>query len=78
MFPDLSNALIVQQKNWTFLMPGERNYAVSFIYTAYKVYKTLCPNDDTWKDKSQTQRQGTGYEADHFSCHPNLFIGAGR
>jgi hypothetical protein len=29
-----------------------RNITASSTYTVYTVYKTLCPNDDTWKDKS--------------------------
>jgi hypothetical protein len=33
------------------------------LYTASSTYtdnKALCPNADTWKDKSQPQRQGEG------------------
>jgi hypothetical protein len=52
------NALIVQEKRWSSPTLEKRNYTASFIYTVYTVYKTLCPNGDTWKDKSQPQRQG--------------------
>jgi hypothetical protein len=37
---------------------ARKTYTASFTYTVYTVYKTLCPNDDTWKDKSQLQKQG--------------------
>jgi hypothetical protein len=33
----------------------------SVTYTVYTVYKTLCPNGNTWKDKSQPQKQGEVY-----------------
>jgi hypothetical protein len=36
----------------------KRNYTASSTYTVYTVDKTLCPNGDTWKDKSQVQKQG--------------------
>jgi hypothetical protein len=36
----------------------KRIYTASSTYTVYTVYKTLCPNGDTWKDKSQLQKQG--------------------
>jgi hypothetical protein len=39
------------------VFPWMRNYTASFTYT---VYKHLCPNDGTWKDKSQRQKQGEG------------------
>jgi hypothetical protein len=29
-----------------------------FIYTAYTVYISLCPNDDIWKEKGQSQKKG--------------------
>jgi hypothetical protein len=28
------------------------NYTASFIYTAYTVYKSFCPNDDTWQEST--------------------------
>jgi hypothetical protein len=39
-------------------IPNARNriYTASFTYTVYTVYKTLCPNADAWKDKSQLQK----------------------
>jgi hypothetical protein len=46
------------KKENTFPMPEERNYTASYIFTGYTVYKTLCPNADTWEDKSQPQKQG--------------------
>jgi hypothetical protein len=36
----------------------KNNYIASSTYIVYTVYKTLCPNGDTWKDKSQLQMQG--------------------
>jgi hypothetical protein len=33
------------------------NYTASWTCTVYTVYKTLRPNGDTWKDKSQLQKQ---------------------
>jgi hypothetical protein len=36
----------------------KRNYTASSTYTVYTVYKTLCPNGGTWKDKIQLQKQG--------------------
>jgi hypothetical protein len=36
-------------KEWSFPMP-KRNYTASYIFTAYTVYNTLCPNDDLWKE----------------------------
>jgi hypothetical protein len=27
-------------------------------YTVYTVYRSLCPNGDTWKGKSQPHKQG--------------------
>jgi hypothetical protein len=52
----LLNALIVQQKRWTSPTLEKRNYKASSTYTVYTAYKTLCPNDDTWKGKSQLQK----------------------
>jgi hypothetical protein len=50
----LLNALIVQEKRWTWPTLEKRDKT----YTVYTVYKTLCPNDKTWKDGSQLQKQG--------------------
>jgi hypothetical protein len=36
----------------------QKSYTASCTYTVYTVYKTLCPYGDTWKDKSQLQKQG--------------------
>jgi hypothetical protein len=33
------DALIAQQKKWTFQMPGRRRFRTSFTYTVYIVYK---------------------------------------
>jgi hypothetical protein len=49
-----------QQTTWTSPMPEKRNYTASYILTAYTVCRTLCPNADTWRDKSQHQNQGEG------------------
>jgi hypothetical protein len=38
----------------------KRNYTASYIFTAYTVCRTLCPNADTWKDKNLHQNQGEG------------------
>jgi hypothetical protein len=43
-----------------FTTGGGENHYAKVPYTAYTVYKTLCPNDDTWKDESQPQKQGEG------------------
>jgi hypothetical protein len=51
----LVDALIVQQKSWTFPTLGEINYTASFTNT---IHKTLCPNDDAWKGRSKPQKQG--------------------
>jgi hypothetical protein len=56
-----SNALNEQEKKWTSPMPEKRNYTASYIFTAYTVCRTLCPNADTWNDKSQHQNQGEGF-----------------
>jgi hypothetical protein len=42
----------------------KRNYTASCTYTVYTVYKTLCPNGDTW------QKQGEENEADSHPSHP--------
>jgi len=34
------------------------NCIASSTYTAYTLYRTVCTNGDTWKDKSQAQKQG--------------------
>jgi hypothetical protein len=36
----------------------KRNYTASSTYTVYTVYKTLCPNGDTWKDKASCRSKG--------------------
>jgi hypothetical protein len=36
----------------------KRNYTASYTCTVYKVFKILCPEDNTWKDRSQPQKQG--------------------
>jgi hypothetical protein len=40
-----------KKKRWVF-------EAMSRSMGSWCNYKTLCPNDDTWKDKSQLQKQG--------------------
>jgi hypothetical protein len=47
----------VQQKIRKFPTLGKRNCTANFTYTVYTVYKNLCTNGDTWKDKSQPQKQ---------------------
>jgi hypothetical protein len=54
-----SNALIMQQKKWAFPMPEENiQQALSTQHT--QSTKSLCTDDDTWKDKSQPYKQGEG------------------
>jgi hypothetical protein len=36
----------------------KKNYTASSTYTVYTVYKTLCPNGGTRKDKKKLQKQG--------------------
>jgi hypothetical protein len=36
---------------------SKRNYTASSTYTVYTVYNTFRPNGDTWKGKSQPQKQ---------------------
>jgi hypothetical protein len=55
---DTLNALIVQNSKWTFPTIGKINYKASCNYTVYTVYKALCPNGVTLKDKSQPQKEG--------------------
>jgi hypothetical protein len=56
-------------------MPENRNNSASFTYTAYTIYKTLCPNDDIWKGESQPQQQKEGYEAESLPSQTNLSMG---
>jgi len=72
------NVLIVQQKKWTFRVPGKRTRIASSTYTAYTLYKTLCPDGDTWKGKSQPQKEGEGYKADSIPSHTTFCIGVNR
>jgi len=65
-----SNALIVQQKRSTSPMPEKRSCIASFVYTAYTLYKTLCPNGDTWRGKGQPQKQGDKRQIAFHPPHP--------
>jgi hypothetical protein len=48
------NALIVQQKRWTFPTLEKEIDTASSTYTVYTVYKTLCPNGERLERKQPT------------------------